>query len=163
MNRVKEEHGMEEGNEVKEEVKEMNETTQEIKEEVKEIKIDNFDKIRILELDACTNCGECIKWCPVIEAAPELTLSISPPAKIRKLKKIITAQYGLRRVLFGKKDNFFNRIFRTPTITKEDMEHSRAYDDPWQQPRSNRARRTKVAKKEGRIKEIPKTIKPPQG
>ena len=70
--------------------------------EIREIKIDNFDKIRILELDACTNCGECIKWCPVIEVAPELTLSISPPAKIRKLKKILTAQYCLRRILLGK-------------------------------------------------------------
>jgi len=89
--------------------------------EIKEIKIDHFDKIRIMELDACTNCGECIKWCPVIEVAPELTLSISPPAKIRNLKKILTAQYGLRRILFGKKDHFFNRLFRTPTISKEDM------------------------------------------
>ncbi len=210
---MKEEKEVEEVKEIKEETRE--EIKQEVKEEVKEIRIDNFDKIRILELDACTNCGECIKWCPVIEVAPELTLSISPPAKIRRLRRILTAQYGLRRILFGKKNNFFNRLFKTPMITKEDVEHfvtdiyacttcrqchmvcpahietvelwervrrslvdaeygplenhkalilsSRAYDDPWQQPRSNRARWTKVAKKEGRIKEVPKSIKPPQG
>lgn len=185
------------------------------KESIREIKIDNFDRIRIVELDACTNCGECIKWCPVIEVAPELSLSISPPAKIRTFKKILASQYGLRRILFGHKDNFFNRLFRTPIITQEEMERfckdmyacstcrqchvvcpahidtvelwerirrslvdaeygpldnhknlimsSRSYDNPWQQPRANRARWTRVAKKEGRIKEVPKTIKLPQG
>jgi len=104
-----------------EEVREVKEEAKEIKEEVREIKINNFDKIRIFELDACTNCGECIKWCPVTAVAPELTLSISPPAKIRKFKKILTAQYGLRRMLFGKNDNFFNRLLRTPSITKEEL------------------------------------------
>ena len=184
-------------------------------ENIKEIKIDNLDKIRIIELDACTNCGECIKWCPVIAVAPELGLSISPPAKIKTFKKILTAQYGLRRILFGKKDNFFNRLFRTPKITKEDIEgfctdiyacstcrqchmvcpshidtvelwerirrsmieaeygplethrgvvtSSKAYDDPWQQPRSTRAKWTKVAKKEKRIRELPKMFRVPSG
>ena len=40
---------------------------------------------------------------------------------------------------------------------------SKAYDNPWQQPRSQRARWTRVAKKEGRIKDIPTMIKPPKG
>lgn len=39
---------------------------------------------------------------------------------------------------------------------------SKAYDDPWQQPRSQRARWTRVAKKEGRIKAIPNMLKPPE-
>ena len=60
---------MEGAQEIKEEVREVKEEVKEIEEEIREIRIDNFDKIRILELDACTNCGECIKWCPVIEVA----------------------------------------------------------------------------------------------
>jgi heterodisulfide reductase subunit D len=40
---------------------------------------------------------------------------------------------------------------------------SKDYDNPWKQPRSHRARWTKVAKKEGRISETPRMIKPPAG
>ena len=38
---------------------------------------------------------------------------------------------------------------------------SKAYDNPWQQPRSQRARWTRIAKKEKRIKELPEMFKVP--
>ena len=179
-----------------------------------QITVDNLQKLRFVELDACTNCGACIDWCPVIAVAPEMSLSISPPAKIRFLKKLFTSQFGLRRILFGENDSFFNRFFRTPTVTREEMSDfikdlyacstcrqchfvcpahidtvelweairrcmvdagygpldthkgvvtsSKAYDDPWQQPRSTRDKWTKVAKKGNRIKELPHKFKVPK-
>jgi len=180
-----------------------------------EINAENLEKLRFIELDACTNCGACIEWCPVMAVAAELGLSISPPAKIRAFRNVLMAQYGLRRILFGTKENFFNRLFKTPTVTKEDIESlttgiyacstcrqchfvcpahidtvelwerirrclveaglgpldthkgvvssSKAYDNPWQQPRATRARWTKVAKKQKRIKELPKMFRVPKG
>ena len=184
-------------------------------EDVIEFNVSNLEKLRFIELDACTNCGACIEWCPVITVAPEMSLSISPPAKIKFFKRILSSQYGLRRILFGKNDNFFNRIFRTPKVTREEIAgfirdvyacstcrqchfvcpahidtvelwerirrclveaevgplethkgvvtSSKAYDDPWQQPRSTRARWTRVAKKQKRIKALPKMLKKPKG
>jgi heterodisulfide reductase subunit D len=183
-------------------------------ETVNEINVDNLGRLRLIELDACTNCGACIDWCPVIAVAPEMSLSISPPAKIRFFKKLLKSQYGLRRILFGEKDNFFNRAFRTPRVTKEELSRfvsdlyacstcrqchfvcpthidtvelwegirrsvvdaeygpldthkgvvtsSKAYDNPWQQPRSTRAKWTKVAKKGKRIKEVPHMFRVPK-
>lgn len=180
-----------------------------------EINLGNLEKIRFVEMDACSNCGACIEWCPVGAVAPELGLSISPPAKIRAFKRVIVSQYGIRRLLFGKKDNFFNRLFKTPIVTKEEIEgltrnvyacstcrqchfvcpahidtvelwerirrclveagygpldthkgvitSSKAYDNPWQQPRSQRGRWTRAAKKEKRIKEIPEMFRVPKG
>ena len=40
------------------------------------------------------------------------------------------------------------------------VKSSESYDNPWVQPRATRARWTKVAKKEKRIKELPMMIKP---
>lgn len=179
----------------------------------REIKVDNLEKLRFIELDACTNCGACIEWCPVITVAPEMSLSISPPAKVRFFNRVLNSQFSLRRMLFGKDDNFFNQLLRTPTVTKEEIlsfmndlyacstcrqchfvcpahidtvelwerirrsiveaeygpldthkgvvTSSKAYDNPWQQPRSQRARWTRIAKKEKRIKELPEMFKVP--
>ncbi len=97
--------------------------------EINLIEIDKLDKRRLIELDACSNCGECIKWCPVIAIAPELSLSISPPAKIRFFKKLVQSQRGIRYLLFGGRHNFFtrflDRIFRTMklTMTRSEFQH----------------------------------------
>ncbi len=184
------------------------------------IGIEGLEKSRLIELDACTNCGECIKWCPVIAMAPELTLSISPPAKIMFFKKIIQSQRGIRKILFGNKENFITRIidkfFKATklTMTEEEFQHFindlwacstcrqcfivcpahidtvelweglrkslmaggygplknhggllasvKGYDNPWQQPRSTRARWTRMAKREKKIKDTPFMLKPPK-
>jgi heterodisulfide reductase subunit D len=54
---------------------------------------------QVLELDACTQCGECLKFCPVqdIKGDP----NISPPEKIRMFRKFIKATDGLKSMLFG--------------------------------------------------------------
>jgi heterodisulfide reductase subunit D len=54
---------------------------------------------QILELDACTECGECLKHCPVQDVKGDE--SISPPEKIRMFRKFIKATDGLKAMLFG--------------------------------------------------------------
>ena len=56
---------------------------------------------QLVELDACTRCGECVKWCPTYsEDGHE---SLQPAEKIRRMKSFIASQYGLRARLFGPK------------------------------------------------------------
>lgn len=52
-----------------------------------------------MELDACTQCGECLKFCPVQEVTgrPE----ISPPEKIRMFRELISKTDGLKTKIFG--------------------------------------------------------------
>ncbi len=56
----------------------------------------------LIELDACTQCGECIKFCPVQDVTGRP--SISPPEKIRMYKEFIRATDGLRAALFGPRE-----------------------------------------------------------
>ncbi|MBF0559311.1 MAG: (Fe-S)-binding protein [Nitrospirae bacterium] len=54
---------------------------------------------QLIELEACTQCGECLKYCPVqtVTGRP----SISPPEKIRMFREFIKATSGLKARLFG--------------------------------------------------------------
>lgn len=52
-----------------------------------------------IELDACTQCGECLACCPVQQVTQNP--SISPPEKIRMFREFITATEGLKARLFG--------------------------------------------------------------
>jgi heterodisulfide reductase subunit D len=62
--------------------------------ELRKIPIDNLSFRELLELDACTRCGECGNWCPVYDQDPKEGLT--PGKKILDLKKIITSQHSLR-------------------------------------------------------------------
>jgi heterodisulfide reductase subunit D len=54
---------------------------------------------QLIELDACTRCGECLQFCPVqnVKSDP----SISPPEKIRVFREFIKATEGLKARLMG--------------------------------------------------------------
>jgi heterodisulfide reductase subunit D len=54
---------------------------------------------QLLELDACTQCGECLKRCPVQDVTGNP--SISPPEKIRMFREFLRATDGLKARLFG--------------------------------------------------------------
>ncbi len=56
--------------------------------------------VQLMELDACTQCGQCLKHCPVQDVTGNP--SISPPEKIRIFREFIKATEGLRGRLFGK-------------------------------------------------------------
>ncbi len=55
--------------------------------------------VQLIELDACTLCGECLKYCPVQDVTSNY--SISPPEKIRIFREFIRATDSLKARLFG--------------------------------------------------------------
>ena len=54
---------------------------------------------QILEIDACTQCGECLKHCPVQDVTGNP--AVSPPEKIRMFREFIRVTDGLKARLFG--------------------------------------------------------------
>lgn len=54
---------------------------------------------QLVEIDACTQCGECLKRCPVQEVTGNP--AISPPEKIRMFREFLRATDGLKARLFG--------------------------------------------------------------
>jgi len=178
----------------------------------KTIDVSNLSWQQVMELDACTRCGECVMWCPVYAQDPKE--EITPRDKFRVIRKIIAAQHNLRNKLINP-ESLLGRLICPKLPSEEEIMKAAAalyecstcrqchfvcpsridtvelyealrrsfvdsgiphidthlpmvasstdYDNPWKQPRSQRARWTRVAKKEGRIKDIPKMIKPPKG
>jgi len=55
---------------------------------------------QLMEIDACTRCGECVTWCPTFTEKQEVE-AITPLRKIEALQKLIREQYGLRARIFG--------------------------------------------------------------
>lgn len=53
----------------------------------------------LMELDACTQCGECLKFCPVQDVTGDV--SVSPPEKIRMFREFIKKTDSLKARLFG--------------------------------------------------------------
>lgn len=54
---------------------------------------------QLIEIDACTQCGECLKHCPVQEVTGNP--AISPPEKIRMLRELLRATDGVKARLLG--------------------------------------------------------------
>jgi len=54
---------------------------------------------QVLELAACTQCGECLKHCPVQDVTGNA--AVSPPEKIRMFREFIRSTDGLKAKLFG--------------------------------------------------------------
>jgi heterodisulfide reductase subunit D len=169
----------------------------------REIKVENLSMRQLLELDACTRCGECSNWCPAYEQ--DKREPINPRGRAYDFKSILKRQYGLFRAngflgkLMGKKPvtedeikkiaadlyecstckqchyvcpvnidtvELWEAIRRSiveagygPLDSQKDLVTSvKSYDNPWRQPRSSRARWTRVAKKKKRIIDEPKDI-----
>jgi len=57
---------------------------------------------QLVELDACTQCGECLENCPVQEVTGDPT--VSPPEKIRMFREFINATEGLRAIFSSGKE-----------------------------------------------------------
>ncbi|MCK5660520.1 MAG: (Fe-S)-binding protein, partial [Methanosarcinales archaeon] len=60
----------------------------------------NLTAKQLMELDACTRCGECENWCPTY-AAKDKDIAISPKDKIRRWREFVNSQYGLKAKLLG--------------------------------------------------------------
>jgi heterodisulfide reductase subunit D len=67
----------------------------------------NLTTQQLLELDACTQCGQCLQFCPVqnVKSDP----AISPPEKIRVFREFIKATEGLKARLLGS-DKIDNKL-----------------------------------------------------
>jgi len=57
----------------------------------KKIAAARFGFRQLLELDACTRCGECVKWCPTFTEKQELD-DITPLRKIERVRSFLRAQ-----------------------------------------------------------------------
>jgi heterodisulfide reductase subunit D len=60
---------------------------------------EELSAIQRIELDACTQCGECLKHCPV--QAVTGNAAVSPPEKIRMYREFLRSTNGLKALLFG--------------------------------------------------------------
>ncbi len=54
---------------------------------------------QLIEIDACTQCGECLKHCPVQDVTGNP--AVSPPEKIRLFREFLRATDGVRARLLG--------------------------------------------------------------
>lgn len=167
------------------------------------VDISKLSARQIMELDACTRCGECSNWCPAYDQ--EQREPLTPRGRAALYKDIISRQHGMFRAdgflgkLTGKKpvsigelELFAKDLYACSTCMQchyvcpvaidtvelweriretivdadfgplEDqkalMKNTRNYDNPWAQPRSSRARWTKMAKKKKRISDVPQDI-----
>ncbi len=62
-------------------------------EEVRQIPLGSLDMKQLIELDACTRCGECLTWCPVYDQ--DANESIVPRRKVIDFLRIARTQHGL--------------------------------------------------------------------
>jgi heterodisulfide reductase subunit D len=162
------------------------------------IPIDHLDKLRLMELDACTNCGECVTWCPVY--LQDEREAITPRKKIADFREIVKAQQSPNAVFFNCNPvdpeaikDFAKSLYECSTCgqchfvcpsridTVELWEgirqgivdlgfgplenqaplvkNTKAYDNPWGQPRSSRAHWARAGKKDKTLLMPPKEIK----
>ncbi|MBP2029152.1 heterodisulfide reductase subunit D [Methanohalophilus levihalophilus] len=66
------------------------------------INTNNMTAVQLMELDACSRCGECVNWCPTYDASGE-DPGLAPRDKILRWREYMNKSYGLRAKLFGPK------------------------------------------------------------
>lgn len=60
----------------------------------------NLTAVQLMELDSCTRCGECVKWCPTYAASGQKP-GLAPRDKILRWRQYMNKSYGLKAKLFG--------------------------------------------------------------
>ncbi len=95
-------------------------------EEVTQLPIHKLDMSRLIELDACTSCGECLRWCPVYDQ--DATENIVPRRKVIDFLKIARDQNGiLGKIMRSEKTPdalkaFLKKLFNYREITGKEVE-----------------------------------------
>ena len=96
------------------------------KEDLKDIPLHSLKMTQLIELDACTRCGECLSWCPVYDQ--DAKEAIIPRRKVIDFLKIAKAQQGfLAKIMRNEKISeplkaILGRIFRYHKITKAEID-----------------------------------------
>jgi heterodisulfide reductase subunit D len=96
------------------------------KEAVRQIPIHKLDIKRLIELDACTRCGECLSWCPVYDQ--DSKEGLIPRRKIIDFLKIARSQNGflagiMKSERIGESlKGIISKICGYKEITKEQMD-----------------------------------------
>lgn len=83
--------------------------------EPRKINVDNLSPRQLIELDACTRCGECVQWCPVYNQ--DEREGVTPRSKATRLRKILSSQHGLFRA-----DGFLGRLLRRKQVSKAELD-----------------------------------------
>jgi heterodisulfide reductase subunit D len=65
------------------------------------MKLSALSPRQLVEIEACTRCGECLNYCPVY--AQKREEEIDPRGKIQAFKSFIRSQYGIWAKIFGPK------------------------------------------------------------
>jgi len=90
---------------------------------VPELDISRLTFNRMLQLDACTRCGECLNWCPVYDQDPREALI--PRDKIKEFKSIVRSQHGLSskfiRLMPPWLGNSLRSLLGIRKLTKDDL------------------------------------------
>ncbi len=66
----------------------------------KKLIVDNLSPRQIIELDACTRCGECLEWCPVYNQ--DEREGVTPRAKATRFKKILSSPTNFDKLILNK-------------------------------------------------------------
>lgn len=69
------------------------ENPEEEPEQIREIPLHRLDMKQLIEMDACTRCGECLTWCPVYDQ--DAKEAIVPRRKVIDFLQIARSQQGL--------------------------------------------------------------------
>lgn len=95
-------------------------------EEARILPVNRLSAVHLMQLDACTRCGECLNWCPVYDQ--DKREAIIPRTKIRDFQRILRAQHGfVGRMLRNEKisaplKKMMRGVFRVPVITDDMVE-----------------------------------------
>lgn len=79
------------------------------------LNIDKFSPRQLMELDACTRCGECSNWCPAYDQDDREPLN--PRGRAGLFKDIIGRQYGVFSA-----DSILGKLFGKKPVTNAEME-----------------------------------------
>ena len=73
---------------------------------------------QIMEIDSCTRCGMCVKWCPVYEFDGKET--ITPRMKFHRIKRVLRSQHSLINKLINP-DSFLGRLICPKSVSVEEL------------------------------------------
>ncbi len=91
------------------------ETAAPAEEKTTRIPIEKLSPRQLLELDACTRCGECSNWCPAYDQDQREPLN--PRGRAALFKDIISRQHGVFNA-----DSFLGKLLGKKPVTDEEMQ-----------------------------------------